>query len=186
MARSGLANVILKLRQMTNAGTADYSLAGVTFWSDDQLQAVLDQHRTDIFSQQLQTVPTVVGGTTYYYDYYCTGGDYEQGTAAFQVTDSLGNAVAPTVNYQMGHLSFGTVNQGGTTYYLTARAFDVSAAAAQVWKAKAAHVADAYDFSADGHSMSRSQLQKQYLQMASLYAGESAPVSVSMMRGDGN
>lgn len=184
MARAGMENPILKLRQLTNAGTADYALAGVTFWSDDQLQAVLDQHREDIFSQQLQAVQTVSGGTPYTYDYYSTPGDYEEGTAAFQVTDSQGNAVAPTVNYQMGHLSFGTASQGGTAYYLTGRSFDIPAAAAHVWKSKAAHVAEAYDFSVDGHSMSRSQLSKQYMEMAKLYSSQAKVQSVQMVRGD--
>jgi len=169
---------------MTATGTADYALAGLTFWSDDQLQAILDQHREDIFSQQLQAVPTYLAGTTYYYDYYATPGDYEQGTAAFQVTDSQGLAVTPTINYEMGHLSFGTVSQGGTVYYLTARLFDVAAAASQVWRSKAAHIADAYDFSVDGHSMSRSQMQKQYLEMAKLYGSEAKVQSVKLVRDD--
>lgn len=184
MARTGMANPILKLRQLAAAGTADYALAGVTFWTDDQLQSILDQHREDIFSQRLEIVPTVTGGTTHYYDYYCTPGDYEQGTAAFQVTDSLGNAVTPTINYEAGHLSFGTTDQGGTVYYLTGRMFDMSAAAAHVWRSKAAHVADAYDFSADGHSMSRSQMQRQYLEMANVYAGQAKITNVQMVRGD--
>lgn len=184
MARDGMANPILKLRELTNAGTADYALAGVTYWSDNQLQSMLDRCRTDIFSERLEVVPTITGGTTHYYDYYATPREYEQGTAVFQVTDSLGNAVAPTINYEMGHLSFGGVDQGGTVYYLTARAFDLNAAAAQVWRSKAAHVADAYDFSADGHSMSRSQMVKHYREMAQLYAGQAQPTAVRMQRSD--
>ncbi len=184
MARDGLANPILELRRMTNAGTADYSIAGVSYFTDDQLQAALDKCRTDVFSERLEAVPTVRGGTTYYFDYYCTPGSYEEGTAVFQVTDALGNAVAPTVNYQMGHLSFGAVDQLGSAYYLTARRYDMNAAAAAVWRDKAAYVAMSYDFSADGHSMSRSQMQKQYLQMADLYASKAAPVQVRMRRSD--
>lgn len=184
MARSGLANPILELRRMTNAGTADYSIAGLSYFTDDQLQTVLDQHREDVFSESLEAVPTVRGGTTYWYDYYCTPAVYEEGTATFQVTDSLGNAVTPTVNYQMGHLSFGTVDQGGTAYYLTARRYDLNGAAAQVWNDKAAYVAMAYDFSADGHSLSRSQMIKQYREMAQIYSGKAKVTSVTMRRGD--
>lgn len=184
MARTGMANPILKLRQLANAGTADYALAGVTFWSDDQLQTILDQHREDIFSQQLESVSTVSGGTSYSYDYYSTPGDYEEGTPFFQVTDSQGNAVTPVVNYGIGHMSFGTVSQGGTVYYLTGRSFDINAAAAHVWKSKASHVADAYDFSVDGHSMNRSQLSKQYMEMAKLYSSQAKVQSVQMVRGD--
>lgn len=169
---------------MTYTGTADYTISGQTYWSDDQLQTVLDQHREDVFSEALEAVPTVRGGTTYWYDYYCTPAVYEEGTATFQVTDALGNAVTPTVNYQMGHLSFGTVSQGGTAYYLTARKYDLNGAAAQVWNDKASYVSSAYDFSADGHSMSRSQLSKQYREMAAQYARKAKVTSITMRRGD--
>lgn len=184
MARSGLANVILKLRQLTNTGTADYSVASTTYWTDDQLQTVLDQYREDILSESLERIPTVSGGTPFYYDYYCTPREYEQGTAVFQVTDAGGTAKTPTVNYEMGHLSFGTVDQHGSAYYLTARAYDLNAAAAHVWRSKAAYVAGAYDFTADGHSMSRSQMVKQYKEMAALYASQAKPMSAQLMRSD--
>lgn len=185
MARSGMTNPIQHLREMANVGTSDYSLAGATYWSDNQLQTVLDRFREDVFSERLQTIPTERAGTVYYYDYYCSPGEYEEGTATFQVTDALGNAVSPNaVNYQMGHVSFGTVDQHGTAYYLTARRFDINAAAADVWRAKAANVSAYYDFSADGHSMSRSQMMKHFQQMAQMYASQAKPMTAQLVRGD--
>lgn len=185
MAHSGMANPILKLRELTNVGTADYTLGTVTYWTDDLLQGVLDRYRTDIFSERLEAVSTLRAGTVYYYDYYATPREYEQGTAQFRVTDAAGNAITPdTINYEAAHVSFGTVNQLGSAYYLTARAYDLNAAAATVWRAKAANVSAYYDFSADGHSMSRSQMVKQFQEMAQLYASQAMPVSVTMRRGD--
>ena len=52
--------------------------------------------------------------------------------------------------------------------YLDRRDGDLWAAAADVWEEKAAGVAAAYDFSADGHSLSRSQLPTQYLRQATM------------------
>lgn len=185
MARTGMTNVIAYLRQLTSVGTSDYSIAGVSFWTDDQLQNLLDRNREDVFSERLEAVPTETGGTTYYYDYYCTPAIYEEGTAAFQVTNSLGNAQSPdSINYQMGHISFGTVDQGGSAYYLSARRFDINRAAAELFRAKAANVAAYYDFSADGHSMSRSQMVKHFQEMARMYASQAKPLTVQMRRGD--
>jgi hypothetical protein len=43
--RDGMANLIERLRPMAAAGTADFTLTGVsgTFWSDQMLQDRLDQ-----------------------------------------------------------------------------------------------------------------------------------------------
>lgn len=186
-ARTGMANTIARLRGLAQVGTADYTVASVAYWSDDQLQVVLDQNRTDVFSEALESVPTMDGsGTAKYFDYYCTPAEYEEGTAQFQVTDSRGNAVTSnaTINYQAGHISFGTVNQMGTAYYLTARRYDLNAAAADVWRSKAANVAAYYDFNADGHSMSRSQMKKQFIEMANEFAMQAQPVQVRMRRSD--
>ena len=39
MARAGMANLITEMRVLCQAGTADYSVAGVAYFSDDQIQA---------------------------------------------------------------------------------------------------------------------------------------------------
>lgn len=186
MARTGMANPIVELRNLGQAGTADFTMGTVNYWSDDHLQAILDRNRTDVIMEQLKSEPTEDGsGTVKYYDYYCKPGWYEEGTATFRVTTSMGSAVSPSeINYQMGHISFGLTNQAGTVYYLTARKYDMNAAAAQVWRVKAANVASAYDFSADGQSMSRSQMQRHFLQMATMYDAMSEPRIVTMYRSD--
>jgi len=42
-ARDGMTNIIATLRAWTEAGTADYSVAGTTYWDDGQLQDTLDR-----------------------------------------------------------------------------------------------------------------------------------------------
>lgn len=188
MARTGNANPIQRLRALTQTGLTDFTVGIVSYFSDDHLQQFLDQNRADLFREPLSVVVSYDGsGTARYYDYYFQPGEYEEGTAAFIVATSIGSAIAGsamTIDYQAGHISFGTVNQGGTVYYLTARKYDINAAAAAIWRQKAAYAASGYDFSADGQSMSRSQLFKHYNQMAQMYEAQSAPLTVRMVRSD--
>lgn len=188
MTRSTMSNPILQLRGMTNAGTADYQIAGLSYFSDGHLQAILDRNRQDVFSERLEAIPTETGGTVHYYDYYTAPADgiaYEEGATVFQVTDSLGNAVTPdAINYQQGHISFGTVDQGGTAYYLTARRFDMFSAAAQVLRQKAAYYATSYDVNMDGQSMSRSQIAKGLNEQARYFESMARPLTVQMRRSD--
>ena len=193
--RDGMANVILALRAWAEAGTAEYTLTGTTsqtYWSDQHLQDVLDQHREDHYFEVAQVAPRE-GNTAVaeYYDYYFDGGYWEEasgGTAVWIVQDSTGADAGTanyTINYQTGHIRF-TANTLGTAYYLTGRKYDLHRAAAQVWRQKAANVANRYDVSTDNHSLKRSQLSKQYLDMAAYYDKQSPVRFVRMMRVDVN
>jgi hypothetical protein len=48
-----MTELIATLRGLTNAGTADYTIGTVNFWSDDELQRVLDRHRRDFFHEDV-------------------------------------------------------------------------------------------------------------------------------------
>jgi hypothetical protein len=54
---------------MTNAGTADYSVAGATYWSDDQLEDRLDHHRKEFREIPLYATPKLSSGTYTYTEY---------------------------------------------------------------------------------------------------------------------
>jgi hypothetical protein len=60
----------------------------------------------------------------------------------------------------------------------------MNGAAGDVWTQKAGHYAEAYDFSTDNHSLHRSQMVKQCLDMAKYYYQGAAVQSVSMERAD--
>lgn len=192
-ARTGLTNLITELRGMCEAGTADYSLAGSTFWSDDHLQDVLDIHRNDVVFEQLQMYPTqITGGSLSYQDYRSAFGYYEAttgGTAVFYVQDSTGANIGTanyTADYRRGQVEFSS-NQAGSVYYVTGRSYDLKAAAADIWRRKAAHYAPtSFDFSTDNHSVSRSQIYKHCLEMADFFDGASTSSiqTVSMFRSD--
>jgi hypothetical protein len=193
MARSGLANLITELRGFTEAGTAEYTVAGASFWTDDQMQDVLDLHRSDLIHAQLDSYPVIVsGGTLQYFEYRAPAGMFEAtsgGTSIFYMQDSTGATAGTslwTADYRRGVVTFAS-NTAGTVFYLTGRTYDLNAAAADIWKKKAGHYAPtAFDFSTDNHNLQRSQIYEHCLDMASRFDGmsKSAIQTVQMYRSD--
>lgn len=188
MARSGMANLITTVRQLAACGSADYTAAGSTWWTDDQIQAHLDRTRTEIWDELLGAVPSVnSGGTVTYLDYRLPYGNLEQttgGTAIFYIRDGTGARLGTstyTADYDNGRVTFGA-DQHGSARYVTARSYDVYEAAARIWESKAAHVAERYDFTADGASFSASQLRAQYLDMARAMRVQSSTGGVRVSR----
>ncbi len=164
MSRSTLAEPIARVRELAAAGTADYS--------DDAIQTVLDRNRLDFADDALAPLREYnSGGTPVYYTYQAHYRNLEAtdgGTAVLYIRDSSGARIG-TASYSVlseaGRVTF-LANTGGTAYYLTGRSYDVYAAAAEVWRMKAAAVASRFDFTADGASFKASQLIAQYNKMA--------------------
>ncbi len=180
-ARSGMTALITELRALTEAGTADYTVTSSTFWSDDQLQDILDVHRLDLRFMQLQSYPNQVqGGSLVWYDYKSQYGYLEQtsaGTAILYLQDSTGATLGTALwnaDYRRGMFTF--VNSaGGTSVYMTGRSYDINAAAADVWRRKAAHFApSSFDFSTDNHSISRAQVYDHAVEMVSFFENMSS------------
>jgi hypothetical protein len=70
---------------------------------------------------------------------------------------------------------------------LTGRSYDIYAAAADIWRRKAAHYASSsFDFSTDNHSIKRSQVYKHCLEMAEHYESMSSDAIefTDLFRGD--
>jgi len=175
--RSGMENLIVRLRGMTEAGESDYSLAGVTYWTGEQVQDVLDRHRTDIVREPLTAEPEFVAVSDQETHNYYTGHrnleEAASGTPVWDIEDgtgaSLGTA-AYTVNYEAGHIRV-AADTLGASYYLTARAYNLNRAAAAMWEMKASHAVKGYDFSADGATFHRSQVYDHCMKMAQHYKG---------------
>ena len=197
MARAGMASLITELRGLTEAGTADYSIAGSSgttyYWSDDQLQQIFDINRRDVYFEQLQIFPSQgVGGTLLYNDYRSRFGFFEEttgGTVIFYLQDSTGANVGTTnytPDYRRGQFTFGTT-QAGSVYYATGRSYDMHAAAADVLTRKASHLAPtSFDFSTDNHSIIRSQAYLHCVEMSRYFQGMSADAiqTIPMFRSD--
>jgi hypothetical protein len=195
-ARAGMTSLIQRTRELAAVGTADWSLGTVQYWTDDQLQEILDFYRTDFFRQQLSGIPeTVAGdandsGTVQYKRFEIPYTDLEtidSGTAIFLLTYSNGGTVSQAfaADYKRGMLVF-TADQGGTAIYLTGRSYDLNEAAADIWDQKAAHYALAYDITTDNQSMKRSQIVAQCEKMANKFRSmaQSGVSSISTERLD--
>jgi len=191
MSRTGLSDLRTRLRSLSEAGTVDYTVNGSYYWTDDQLDEVLDRHRTDLIYSALIAVPYQAAGSLTYNEYRATHGNLEQttgGTAIFYVQDESGNTVASSSyspDYNRGVITF-AANQEGSAFYLNARSFDLTACAAEIWRTKAAHYFTAVDFSTDNHRINRSQIRDHCLEMAEFFEARSpdGAASVSLFRGD--
>lgn len=182
-ARTGMSDILAEVRTLAECGTAEYTLGTVTYWTDDQLQAICDRHRYEFAFEPL-TCPVPVYGTAgyQYFDHY-VGAKWIEGTmgttvaAVFYLQNSTGSflsngtAIVGTIDYTLGRVTF-TSDQGGTVSYATGRAYDINAAAAEVWTKKAAHYApSSFDFSTDNMRVNRSQVYEHCRQQADYYRG---------------
>ncbi len=165
-ARSGMSNLITRWRRMVDD-------AGTAVWSDDSAQELLDLHSTRLAHHPVSPEPWYRPSNTVEYKLYPIGWanleESASGTARWYVFDGDGDAApSNTPDYIRGQLTFAS-DTAGATYYVSGYSFDLDAAAAAAWTERAGMQADAYDFSADGASYSRSQWFKHCMDMAGVY-----------------
>lgn len=152
MARTGMGNLIQRVRGLSKAGTADYTVGDDTYFSDDHIQDILDGNADLLIDSPFAWLPQTISGTVNYLTAQNQYRDFEEavsGTARWAIRDNTGNLIGTanySANYRAGRVTFGA-NQGGTAYYLTAYTYDVHAAAAEVWRMRLANFADWYAFS---------------------------------------
>jgi hypothetical protein len=185
-----MADLLLTLRGLTAAGSAEYTVNAVSYWTDQQLQDVMDRHVYPIRHEELLPLETYgTGGTVTYLDYQSPRRFLETtsgGTSRFVIQDEGGTTVGTasySVDYPKGLVTF-TADTTGLSRFLTGFSYDVNAAAADVWGQKAAHYVTAYDFSTDNHNLRRSQIIQNCLTMSKEYASGAAVYSVTMERSD--
>ena len=189
-ARSTMSDLIVQIRALAAASPNDYTVAGNPYWTDAQIQTVLDRHVTYVRSHELQPSPVnEAGGSVSYYDYQSPYRFFEStdaGTARFIVLDETYTAIgtaAYTADYPRGRVTFGTTT-AGLSRYLTGFSYDVNAAAADIWSQKASHYVTAYDFSTDNHNLKRSQIIDNCLKMSREYASGGKLISIGVDRSD--
>ena len=149
------------------------------------MQEVLDQNRVDFYRVPFQKVQQYEGGTVVYKVYQSEYRFIESGEN-FELENAAGETVGTalyTLDATLGKVTFAS-DTGGSTYYMTGRSYLMETAAAQIWRAKAANVSAYYDFSTDNHKMNRSQVVKQFLEMASYYDSQGGVQTVRMFRSD--
>lgn len=191
MARDSMAGLISKVRTLAGAGTADYTLAGATYWTDDQVEDVLDAQRVDWREIALLARPEYSStGDQEYHDYYIPaqlGAHWEgAGSASIWTVREAGVAVGTalyTADLNNRRIRF-TADQAGAAYTLDASSYNVHQAASDIWRRKAAYYAESVDWQTDGHRVSASQLAQQCREMADYYADQSGVQSVPLVRND--
>ena len=173
-ARASLASLITRVRTLIddNATTKTFT--------DDEVQAALDNWRTDVRYLELRPAETRTSSGVEYRDYYAPCGDWEADAVLY---DSGYATLTPTTSeYQAGHWAFTT----GVTppVYIVGKTFDVYAAAADLLEMWAAREKLSFDFDTDGQSFKRSQKAAALLALAREYRRQQRPASVLMDRGD--
>jgi hypothetical protein len=181
-----MSELIVELRGMANAGAGDYTVNGVSYWTDDQLEKILDRYRTEVVEELLYHASENAGIRRYYSQF----GNFEQtsgGTAVFVVMDGLYDAVGTalySIDYTRGEVVF-SADTGGAGYYLTARSYDLNQAAADVWTQKAGQVAAAsYSWSTDNMRVDKGKVRTEYMDQARHYRALAGPKSITMERSD--
>lgn len=182
-ARTGMTGLILRVRGMVSAGTADYTLGTANYWDDNHVQEVLDMHRVDVYREKLVSMPThASAGSLTYTEYRSRFPFWESGTAVFTLEDSTGANIGTasfTADYERGIITFGA-DTGGSTYYVSGRVYDANSAASDIWRQKAGHFSEHYTFSTDGHSLKRGEIIANCLKMADYYSGLKASEVITL------
>ena len=55
--RTGMTNLVARVRALTGAGTAEYTAGTVTYWTDDHLQTILDANGGILIDSPLTWLP---------------------------------------------------------------------------------------------------------------------------------
>lgn len=184
MARSGMQTLIDTVRGYANAEPDEWTVSTntslVEYWSDEEIQRVLDRHKSEYIHEPLEPVETYASGQLVVLRYR-TGVHNLEGGSEFKVEDTSGTVSGYTADYARGIVTFAT-DQSGKSFYWSGFAYDLYAAAADIWRMKASHVAGLVDFSTDGHSVKRSQQAQQYLNMSQYFQSRSASEGVQTAR----
>jgi len=109
MSRDGMSDNISRVRSLTYAGTAEYSLGTANFWDDNQIEQVLDRHRQDLTRHKLMREPSYIGGGSVEYTRLRSAYGFLEtaasGTTVFFIEDSVGDdrgTSTYTPDYQLG------------------------------------------------------------------------------------
>lgn len=193
-ARAGMANLLLQLRTFTNAGSSEYVVDGVTYFTDQQLQDELDQDRTTWYDVTLIPVPRRISlSAVQWLDYNIPPeiGEWLEEDAVgggWQVKDQninflTGGGVDYTANYLARVITL-TVTANGASRFLDCRTYDLYKTAAGIWRQKAALEMRAIDWSSNAVSIKASQRYEHCMQMAAYYDAKQGLTTTRLVRTD--
>lgn len=182
MARLGMAALILALRSMTAAQADEATVNDITYWTDDQLETILDKYRQDLLRQSLTSIPLQVDGVMDYsrytfpipFGYMIERPDTDEEEPTFRLYNSLGTLI-PAADYAVdpvqGVITFIEAQTTPRVMYLRYRLFNMNLAAAQVWREKAAHRAHFITWRTGAHTLHDDQEYQHCLEMVRVFGG---------------
>lgn len=164
-ARTGVQYLVNEVRRLTGAGTNEFTVGTVTYFSDDEIERLLDRRRARLarhevsFEYELSTDNT---GSAVYKNArigYPWLEDVSTGSVDFIVTNGKGS-VFSTADYTLspedGFLTFST-DQNGSARYVTGWVHNPHQAAMDVLVSWKAQLSMDVDWETDNMKVKRSQ-----------------------------
>lgn len=191
--RAGVAYIIEEVRRLAGAGTADLSIAGVDYFTDEHIQEILDSRRVRLSREQMwyEHELSEGGGTTIYHNMRLGHGwveDVQAGgnTDNMKITDSQGSIQGTslyTFNAVEGFIRF-TSNQKGSYRYYTGWGYNPYTAAYDLLLSWSMSLARQPDWTTDNMGVKRSQKVKalrEQMKDLKMLAGLAPPIKVHQM-----
>lgn len=188
--RTSVDYIIAEVRRLTGAGTAEYTVDSTSYFTDEQIERILDSRRERLARHEVIYEPQLSegGGTTVYKNARIGFAWVEDSssTADFMITDSQGSIIGTTsytFSPEDGFIQF-TADQQGSSRYVTAWVHNPYKAAVDVLTSWASELARQPDFATDNMRVWRSKkhdaVQKQ-LETLKAMAGFAPHVNVVPM-----
>lgn len=177
VARAGMVDLIAELRQLTYASEDIVTWNNVDYWTDDQLQDILDAHSSRISDVKLVPHPRWYSGVHQYLEYEIpksVPGWIEGPETQFEIVDNLGNVVDSgdyTFYPLYRRVDFNT-DTNGVAYYLRGVSYDMNLAASTVWSKKAGFRSELIDIRGGSFLLKEDQEYQHCLQRAAYFAGK--------------
>lgn len=173
------------LRQMAGVTATQYTIGSDAYWTDEQLQQVLDRH----VSTRLIQIPAKLArsldesGQSVWVHGEVPRFAGTLDTENIAIVDRHGAALDGATVHPDGRIDFDT-DQRNTGPLVSGLAYDLNAAAAEVLDHWSGALADGYDISIDGQSLKRSQRRQAIASRADTFRAKALPKTVRLVRRD--
>lgn len=166
MARETTAYLIAEVRRLTGAGTAEYAVDSTSYFTDNQIEQVLDSRRIRLARVPINYEYELSGGTTIYtkgyVGYKWLEGTTSGGTAGFIISNSQGSVIAGTLytlSPEDGYVEF-TADQHGSLRYVTGWIHNPYKAAVDILTSWIIELGKQVDWASDNMRVNRGQKAK--------------------------
>ena len=175
--RAGMQTIVNKLREMT-AAAYDEEFGGVRFWSDDQLQDILDQHKRITHYPLISAPYTVTDGQELGRHTWTPRNArerYEESeTTVFDINggSDLVDAGTASIDYETRLVTYLTAyleDAATNTHEIVLTSYNMNDAASEVWESKAAQRHEYIRTKAGAHTLDLQQDYEHCLAMANRF-----------------